>query len=395
MTFSPANRPKALSDVLREAWLSAKDLRGRPDILRISRHLAAASPGLIDEMARTGVQVEIASPKEKSLPGSLRSAQEASRCLLMAYQGEQTEFIAESAQLLCKLARDSRRCIVGGQGQKVEDAIQKWLSLAPREPESLTTKTAMLDWKPGKWMSSWEVSLPPSQPRHFNGNGFYGSCIWLQSGEKAEREDFWSSKDYDNVPEIAKDLVACWPSKTLEVARHIGVTLKELQWFFSGKAPLERHARYHLQDLLGIEYNESLGMYAESESRAYVLVARKPVALKNAYESITCGGDAQTYEIIPRQGAADPSWRYVLINKYDGSTSILMAPRGEKITDRLPELIMNYEGIKSVDPEFYQDVVSTSASSCSEPDAYIGDMIRFAARNYEYLEHCRRSEYGL
>ncbi len=55
MTFTPVDQPRAFRDVLLEAWRNAEGLRGQPDILRINRHLATASPGLIGEMAKIGV----------------------------------------------------------------------------------------------------------------------------------------------------------------------------------------------------------------------------------------------------------------------------------------------------------------------------------------------------
>lgn len=81
MCFTPVSQPKALQDVLLEAWSNAEGLRGRPDILRVNRHVAQASPDLVRDMAKIGVQVEIADAKEKFLPASLRSAQKFSRLL--------------------------------------------------------------------------------------------------------------------------------------------------------------------------------------------------------------------------------------------------------------------------------------------------------------------------
>ena len=79
MTFTPVDQPRAFRDVLLEAWRNAEGLRGQPDILRINRHLATASSELAGEMAKIGVRVEVADTKEKSLPASLRSAQDSSR----------------------------------------------------------------------------------------------------------------------------------------------------------------------------------------------------------------------------------------------------------------------------------------------------------------------------
>ncbi|MGE4579127.1 MAG: hypothetical protein AB7F21_06270 [Desulfuromonadales bacterium] len=390
MTFTPAERPRAFRDVLLEAWCKADGLRGQPDTLRINRHLAKASPELIEDMATIGVRVEVADTKEKSLPASLRSAQDSSRWLLRKHDGK--DLSLGPIQALCRYAqydhdfriKDGHR---GVSSREVEDRIQRWLTLPTQVP--VPTVTGELDWEPGPWLSSWETSLPPDQPRYLNLDGFDGSS-WLLTGEKSPEDivedDFWADGDYDNAAEIAKNLVACWPNPPAEIAKCVGVTLRELQWFTSGKAPLDRHARFGLEDLLGIEYDESMGCYVGAGP--YVLVAQKPLDLKEAYESISKGGDARPCEIVPRQGAADPSWRYVLINTYGEPPSIVMTPRGEKITERLPELLMNYAGISHVSPELYRDVVSTCARACREPAANIREMQEFVNRYEEHWVDC-------
>ena len=391
MTFTPAERPRAFRDVLLEAWCKADGLRGQPDILRINRHLAMASPELIEDMATIGVRVEVADTKEKSLPASLRSAQDSSRWLLRKHDGK--DLSLGPIQALCRYAqydhdfriKDGHR---GVSSREIEDRIQRWLTLPAQVP--VPTVTGELDWEPGPWLSSWETSLPPDQPRYFNLDGFDGSS-WLLTGEKSpedivEDDDFWADSDYDNAAEIAKNLVACWPNPPAEIAKCVGITLRELQWFTSGKTPLDRHARFGLEDLLGIEYDERMGCYVGAGP--YVLVAKKPLALKEAYESISKGGDARPCEIVPRQGTADPSWRYVLINTYGEPPSIVMTPRGEKITERLPELLMNYAGISHVSPELYRDVVSTCARACREPAANIREMQDFVNRYQEHWVDC-------
>lgn len=244
-----------------------------------------------------------------------------------------------------------------------------------------------LDWKPGPCLSSWETSLPPKPPRHFSPDGLHGGTCLLTgekpSEESNEEDDFWAD---DNVAEIAKNLVACWPNQPAEIAKCAGITLRELQWFTSVKAPLAWHTRFDLEALLGIEYDERIGSYIEVGP--YVLMARKPQALKKVYEGLSGGGDAGPCEIVPYQGAADPSWRYVLIAMCGRPPSIVMAPRGEKITECLADLLMNYDGIKSVLPEFYQDVVSTCARACREPIANIREMKDFVTRYEEHWIYC-------
>ncbi|MBT1076978.1 hypothetical protein [Geobacter grbiciae] len=392
MTFTPVDQPRAVRDVLLEAWRNAEGLRGRPDILRINRHLATASPELAGEMAIIGVQVEVADAREKSLPASLRSAQDSSKWLLGKHD-RKGRSLTGSIQALCRDAQYDHEFHVSGRlrgvnSREVEERIRQWLALPAQVPEP--TLTGELDWEPGQWLSSWETSLPPDQPRYFNLDGFNGRT-WLLTGEKApedivEDDDFWAESDHDNAAEIAKNLVACWPNPPAEIARRAGVTLRELQWFTSGKAPLDRHARFDLEDLLGIEYDERMGGYVGAGP--YVLMANKPLALKEVYESISKGGDACPCEIVPRLGAADPSWRYVLINTYGEPPSIVMAPRGAKITERLPELFMNYNGIRPVAPEFYRDVVSTCARACREPVANIREMKDFVKRYEEHWVGC-------
>lgn len=393
MTFTPVAQPKAFRDVLLGAWRDAEGLRGRPDILRINRHLATASPEMIGEMEKIGVQVEVADAREKSLPASLRSAQDSSKWLLRKRDREDRSSHAGSIQALCLDAQYDHEFHVSGRlrgvnSREVEEKIQQWLALPVQRQEP--TSTVALDWQPGPWLSSWEISLPPDQPRYFNLDGFNGRT-WLLTGEKApedivEDDDFWADSDYDNAAEIAKKLVACWPNPPAEIARCAGITLRELQWFTSGKAHLDRHARFDLEELLGIEYDERMGGYVGAGP--YVLMANKPLALKEVYESISKGGDACPCEIVPRLGAADPSWRYVLINTYGEPPSIVMAPRGAKITERLPELLMNYDGVRPVAPEFYRDVVSTCARACREPAANIREMKDFVKRYEEHWVDC-------
>ncbi|MCI5130436.1 MAG: hypothetical protein D3904_02680, partial [Candidatus Electrothrix sp. EH2] len=229
---------------------------------------------------------------------------------------------------------------------------------------------------------------PPDQPRYFHFDEVNGKT-WLLTGEEepediSEVDELWTDY-YDNLAEIAKGLVACWPNSPAEVAKCIGITLQKLKWFTSGKVTLDQHERLRLEELLGIEFDESMGSYIETGP--YVLMAHKPQALKEVYERISLGGGGPC-EIVPYQGDADPSWRYVLLAMYERPPSIVIAPRGEKITEHLPDLLMNYDGIKSVPPEFYRDVVSTCARACREPAANIREMKNFVNRYEERWIHC-------
>lgn len=392
MTFTSVEQPRAFRDVLMEAWCRAEGLRGRPDTLHINRHLGLACPDLLQDMAKVGVQVEIADAKEKSLPASLRSAQGFSQWL-PGWYGRKGRSSTDTLSTLCQDAQYDHDFHVknghrGAHGHEIEERVRNWLALPMQEPT--LTQNCGLDWKPGPWLNSWESSLPPNPSRYFDHDGLHDR-IWLRTGDKtphdtADDDVFFADSCYDNAAAIAKSLVECWPNSPTDIAKSAGFTLRELQWFIMGKAPLERQHRFSLENVLGIQYDERVGEYVGAGP--YALMAQKPKALEEFYLAISHGGDAHPCEIIPSQGIADPSWRYVFINTYGEPPSIVMAPRGEKITERLPDLLLNYAGTALVSPEFYRDVVSTCARACREPIANIREMEAFAKRYEEHWINC-------
>ncbi len=204
LTFTPVDQPRAFQDVLLEAWRNAEGLRGQPATLRINRHLATASAGLGGEMAKIGVQVEIADAKEKSLPASLRTAQDVSRELLRKFAANDRS-LTKSMQTLCRHAQDEHNSRVRNSRGKVnsrgvEDEIRQWLALPVRD--TVLTASGELDWKPGPWLTTWEAALPPAQPRYFHRDERNGET-WLLIGEEAEGDiveddDFWEITAHQN-----------------------------------------------------------------------------------------------------------------------------------------------------------------------------------------------------
>lgn len=401
MTYTPLGQPRALLEILLEAWRNARGLRGLPDILRISRHIAQASPKLGQDLAQMGVRVEVASSKEKSLPASLRSAQDASKWLsrwLPRGNDKQVLTLNDAVHTLCQIAQHEHGSFLNDPLQnrygREKDEIKEWLELPVQGP--IPTCSTELDWEIGPWLSSWQSSLPPDVPRYFYLGGMFGEH-WLRTGEKSafdlteedeeDDEDIWEDNFYDNASEIASNLVECWPNSPVEIAKSIGISLRELQWFTKGKASLEQQHRAKLESLLGIKYNEDIGEF--EGVGPYVLVARKAKALEKVCDSISHGGNAYLCEIIPCEGIADPSWRYLWVYTYDENAprSIFMAPRGEKITDSLPKLL-HYSDISPVLPDFYKDVVATCARASRTPAANIKEIAAFQKR---YSEHWMRS----
>lgn len=393
LTFSTINQRKSLREVLLTAWKEAEGLRGMPDVLRVNRYVALADPELVADLARIGVRLEVADAKDKTVPASLRSAHDASRWLSRRYDPVDLS-LAASVEALCLDAQAdydwrASRSPCGLSNRKLEDSIEQWLSLPMRQLPSVPLEN--LEWEAGSWLSSWETSLPPDQPRYFHHDGM-SQRTWLISGEDPKEDidddddEFPAYEEHDNTPEIARNLVACWPNPSKEVAAAAGITLRQLQWFTSERATLDKSTHYDLRHLLGIEYDERVGGY--TPSGPYVLIARKAQAIEAIYQEISGGGDACPCELVPAQGQADPSWRYVLINAHSTPPTIVMAPRGETITERLPDLILNFEGIRPVSQAFYRDVVTTCARACQTPRANVREMTEFAKRYERHWIDC-------
>lgn len=384
LTFSTMENRKSFREALLTAWGKAEGLRGLPDVLRVNRYVEQADPSLAADVAKIGIRLEVAGPNDKAAPASLRSAHDASLWLSKRHNPLDLS-VTTSIEALCRDAHDDHdwRADNGPRGlsnRKLEDNIERWLELPMRPPTDILPDK--VEWEAGPWLSSWETSLPPDRPRYFKHDGVTGRT-WLLSGEEPAKDvddddDITAYEEYDNLPEVAKNLVACWPNPPKEIAAAAGITLRQLQWFLSERSTLDHSGRFDLKHLLGIEYDERMGGY--THAGPYVLIARKPQAIEAVYQEISGGGDACPCELVPAQGRADPSWRYFLINAHSTPPTLVMAPRGEAITERLPDLLMNYEGIRPVSPAFYRDVVTTCARACQTPEANAREMRDFAIR---------------
>lgn len=392
LTFSPITQQLPLGQVLQTAWSHADGLRGVPDVVRVNRHLAQSDPRLATALAPFGVQLELADSKDKSLGASLRSAQDAARQLWRRHTATGPT-IEEAVDALCKDAQadhdfsarlEPRRL----SNRKLEDRIDQWLSLPLRQPASIAVEST--PWEAGSWLSSWASPLPPDRPRYFYHDGF-NRKPWLLTGnapsdDSDENDSEPIEYEHDNAAEIAKNLVACWPNSAKDIAATAGTTLRQFQWYISGQNPLDHLTHFDLKTILGIEYDERSGQY--TAAGPHVLIAKSPKAIEYIYQDVSGGGDACPCEIAPSQGLADPSWRYVLVNTYGSPPSIIMAPRGAAITERLPKLLLNYQGIRIVSLPLYRDIVTTCARACQSPEDNVREMSDFAMRYAREWSDC-------
>ncbi|TRD14910.1 hypothetical protein [Palleronia caenipelagi] len=391
LTFSKVDEPRPIQSVLSEAWSHGEGLRGLPDTLRVNRNLAAASPDLGVRLSDIGVRLAICDTKDKSHPAALRSAQTQAQWL--SWQGSGRSTVQDPVDALNKtVAQDHRedtewRALTSLYAKKRQQ-MEHWLSLPFRD--SRVPSIERMDWTPGPWLYPQEATIPPNQPRYFHTDD-RSRDIWLLTGQGHDADHMdtdcdSAGTDLHEVAALAQNIVDCWPNPPEEIATAVGVTHRQLRWFLSARADLDKTARYRLEDLLGIDVDELTGCL--TALGPYVLIARKRKAVDAIYNEISDGGDASPFELLPRTGSADPSWRYILINAFGRPPSFVMVPRGDRLADQLDSLIVNFSGPLSVSRSLYQDVVSTCARACRSPEANIASMDDFARRHHQLWRDC-------
>ena len=394
-SYTPADAPRSLEDFLLDGLTKGKGLRGRPDILLVSKGLALASPVFIENMARIGIHVQTAGPKEKSLYASEVAAQKLSIRSFPCHL-ERTELPVPSLDDLCKTACENHNYQIqsdsgfSSEGPVIRERIKSWLSLPMRPVELGASK--VMDWTAGPWLSSWENALPPERERFFQTSG---NQVILRTGnerdyfgedgeELGEDDEFEYGDDFvsDNVAELTQWIIQSSNHTAAQFAKHIGIGTKELNWFIAGKYNLPDKKRRVLLRFLGLSMND----YEYEVSQPYVFIANKMAAIAGLYNNISHGGDDSPLEIIPANGPADPSWRYAIFNVEFYSSIVVMFPRGEKITDRMEEILFNFRGEYKVKPDFFNKLVAACAKACSSPERNIPTMTKFSQANQLTLD---------
>lgn len=381
--YTHADRPRAFADFVHQAWASAAGLRGYPDDVMINRHVATAAPGFVASLTKLGVHVVTAGPAEKSHAASLRGAQQAAfrtcfRARNRAPIANVEALNAESAAWHATLLELGWRR--GMAARATAERCEAWMKLPPRGTLGLSTRK--LDWTPGPWLSAWEATLPPGRALYLEE---VNDMIFVRTGEAVAPDDTLDSGSADRW--AAKLLVSTWPNDATRIAKAVGLTAKELRWYLDGSASIPPEAEVRLRTLLGLEYAPYQG--TDVPEGPCVLVAQSMHTTVEVYEALSHGGDLEySFEPLPERGSPDPSWRYLLFQRYGSLPNVLMLTRGSRITERLGERFINFEGDRKVPARVYRDLVSTCARACADPRVNRAEMIEFAKRQGEFLAEC-------
>jgi hypothetical protein len=178
LTFSPVESPKSIREVLFEGWTKAKALLGCPSYLKINRHLAAACPGLKEDLAKINVKLLVAEPQDRDHPASLRTAQLNSTFCLISSKSDKQSWI-DSLESLCQFNLSAHNNSAGTEDlsgypteyqEFVRDRPNLYNQNQPPPVATWSSATGVMDWAPGAWMASWEKTLPQNQRYHFSLN---------------------------------------------------------------------------------------------------------------------------------------------------------------------------------------------------------------------------------
>ena len=372
--YLDVSSPRDLGEVLSSAWSDAKWLKGRPDKVRVSKHLAKAAPRLEFALASAGVELEIASPKEKSLPAAMRSAQTG---YLSFGKGTPRDPLL-AAEAAARETDEPKEYSSPPSGREMQEAVKRWDALQLRASVRFDEPLAFDD---GDWLRSWETSVPPPRDRFFYTSppdAFFGvgnvSLLVGNEGDfdevdEADEELVLDAGYYREKPSpLAKAVLSSWPRPLKEVAEFIGVTQKELNWFLSGKADFSGLRWQDLSAMLTMSYDECGSLDIKGP---LVLIARKERDIKDCWNAMTHGGDSNPCEVVPSSGEADPSWRYVIVNRdNDHGLRIVMSARGSSLEDLgRSGVAMNSIGRVAIPSEIYASLVQACGSGCASCDA--------------------------
>ena len=345
--LTPVNNPASIVSVLGNAWTRADGLRGRPDVLKVSRHLAASATALLQTLAASDVRLVVAEGSDKAFSASVRRCQEDAMWTSLP---RKRATLRTTLDQLNRCATDHHNHSFRTLPSRVNARMEWWKNLPPRAVD--LPPSDEIDWCPGAWLHAWEKGLAPAGRRYFHTETFDGA-VWLLTtppiaDDDELQETIFAYNETDDLPEVARALVRCWPTSPGELSRCIGSTARSLEWFVDRKAALDHQQRDRLCELLGLELDPDFRTF--EACAPCVLIARTSNAAKEAYELLSHGGDLVfSIEALPAGGLPDPSWRYLVFQAYGGAPNIMLVGRGSGVDAKLSQdLFINFQGAKPI-----------------------------------------------
>lgn len=189
------------------------------------------------------------------------------------------------------------------------------------------------------------------------------------------------------------EMVRSWPNSGGAIAKAIGAQAQALQ-SLAGLESLESEIFDRLLNLLG--YSESCEQGGCFPAGPCVLIARGTEEIVECYDALSGDGDVEgAFEVLPKTGVADPSFRYLLLKRSDDRPSVIMIPRGHPVTDGLHKHFINCDAKpRRVDPEFYRELQRACSMACVEPGANVEEMRAWGRRCEDEIDQLFPQRYA-
>ncbi len=183
-------------------------------------------------------------------------------------------------------------------------------------------------------------------------------------------------------------MIQCWPGGKKAIADSIEVTAKEINWMIAGQQALPPKKFDRLLDILGFQARHE---YYEP-SKPCILIAETGKHAREAYLALTHGGDlAVSIDAVPDRGVPDPSWQYLTFAAHGSQLSVIMVPRGSRVSTQMPDHFMNYTGTQTIPEKVYRDIVATCAAVGRKPAQNIALTKGLYLRHSETFDELARS----
>ena len=415
MRLAPWGAPLTISQFLRDAWSGTGGFGYRPSLLKTGARFADALPCLARYCADTDVEYTIASGTDRSYNRNLQVAQAFATDALWRFDRDELHRSSVSLAALEAQALQIALDLSGFTPSLAKRNAQSAYAQATKRANLPPMRwPAMMDVEVGPWLVGNQRSIPTRSPSAIRSD----IARWCDPQAFYETDDALSGFDFNtNLAltttdgnfagnEVVAELLSCWVESPSAVARRIGLSVKELNWYLKNERGLNDAKLYPLLDLFGVDvsmqYEREDGSPIYDAQENYVFFAPdKPAPVVTLYERLSHGGDLDfSVELLPRSGQLDPHWRYLLLGCFV-EIHVMAFGRGTAsaaLLDKSGEhaRLINYTGAHPVSARFYQATQRLCAEIQRAPEKQFEQMRRYTTTHEtifnELEEHLRYDE---
>lgn len=398
MRLAPWGAPLTISQFLRDAWSGTGGFGYRPSLLKTGARFADALPCLARYCADADVEYAIASGTDRSYNRNLQVAQAFATDALWRFNRDEPDRSSVSLAALAAQALQAALDLSDYTSSVAKRHAQSDYARATKRTSlSLTRWPAMMDLEVGPWLFGNQQGIPPRTPSAIKSD----VAMWrdphaFHATDDALREfDFNTGLELSVTDgnfagnEVVAELLSCWVESPGAVARRIGLSVKELNWYLKNERGLNDAKLYPLLDLFGVDVSmqverEDGSPVYEAQENYLLFAPDKPAPVVTLYETLSHGGDLDfSVELLPRSGQLDPHWRYLLLGCFV-EIHVMAFGRGTAsaaLLDKSGEhaRLINYTGAHPVSARFYQATQRLCAEIQRAPEKQFERMRRYAS----------------